>query len=198
LNSSSDVHDIVIQEQVLPDGEPAYKMIQHMINQSNGTKLNITNNYSTIATIPGPAIVISEGDSAHVTINHLDGNITREDFVASNPGTYVYQDDELGDRGLYGVVIVNPKDKMIEALINGNITSISTDELDKEVLLFMVGSTFWGMEIAKNGTQTPLWTNPVPVAEENQKIRFHIVGIGSSSTPSGHSHTFHLHAHRWV
>lgn len=198
LNSSSDVHDIVIQEQVLPDGEPAYKMIQHMVNQSNGTKLNITNNYSTIATIPGPAIVISEGDSAHVTINHLDGNITREDFVASNPGTYVYQDDELGDRGLYGVVIVNPQDKMIEALINGNITSISTDELDKEVLLFMVGSTFWGMEIAKNGTQTPLWTNPVPVAEENQKIRFHIVGIGPSSNPNGHSHTFHLHAHRWV
>src|SRR4029079_1005959 len=198
LNSSSAVHDIVIKEQVLPDGEPAYKMIQHIINQTNGTKLNITNNYSTIATIPGPAIVISEGDKALITINHLGGNTTQEDFVASNPGTYVYQDEELGDRGLYGVVIVNPKDRMTEALVDGKITTIPLDELDKEVLLFMVGSTFWGMEVDRNGTQTPLWTNPVPVAEENQKIRFHIVGIGPSSNPNGHSHTFHLHAHRWV
>ncbi|MDN5845000.1 MAG: multicopper oxidase domain-containing protein [Candidatus Nitrosocosmicus sp.] len=198
LNSSSDVHDIVIKEQVLPDGQPAYKMVQHVVNQTNSTKLNITNDYSTIATIPGPAIVISEGDKAHITINHLDGNTTQEDFVASNPGTYVYQDDELGDRGLNGVVIVNPKDRTTEALVDGKITTIPLDELDKEVLLFMVGSTFWGMEIAKNGTQTPLWTNPVPVAEENEKIRFHIVGIGPSSNPNGHSHTFHLHAHRWV
>ncbi|WP_197731161.1 multicopper oxidase domain-containing protein [Candidatus Nitrosocosmicus franklandus] len=191
-------HNIVLKEELLPDGEPAYKMVQHLIDGGNGTRLNVTSSYSPLATIPGPAIVINEGDSAHVIINHLDGNTTRENFVASNPGTFVYQDDELGDRGLYGVVIVNPQDKMIEALVNGKITSISLNELDKEVLLFMVGSAFWGLEIGSNGTQTPLWTNPVPVAEEDQKIRFHVVGIGPSSNPNGHSHTFHLHAHRWV
>ncbi|MDN5847452.1 MAG: multicopper oxidase domain-containing protein [Candidatus Nitrosocosmicus sp.] len=118
--------------------------------------------------------------------------------MAPHSGTFVYQDDELGDRGLYGGVIVNPKNGMTEALVNGKITTIPLDEIDKDVLLFMVGSTFWGMEIGKNGTQTSLWTNPVPVAQENQKIRFHVIGIGPSSNPNGHSHTFHLHAHRWV
>jgi YVTN family beta-propeller protein len=196
--NSSTTHNIVLKEELLPDGEPAYKMVQHLVDKNNGTKSNITSNYSPLATIPGPAIVISEGDDAHVTINHLDGNITKEDFVASHPGTFVYQDDDLGDRGLYGVVIVNPQDRMIEALVDGKITSISVDELDKDVLLFMVGSTFWGLEISNNGTQTPLWTNPVPAVEEDQEIRFHIVGIGPSSNPNGHSHTFHLHAHRWV
>ncbi|MDF0680933.1 MAG: multicopper oxidase domain-containing protein [Candidatus Nitrosocosmicus sp.] len=195
LNSSSAaVHDIAIKEQVLPDGEPAYKMIKHIVNNS----MDVTGNYSDLATIPGPAIVINDGDIVHVAIQNLDGNITHEDFVAPHPGTFVYQDDELGDRGLYGVVIVNPKDGMTEALVDGKITTIPLDEIDKDVLLFMVGSTFWGMEISKNGTQTPLWTNPVPVAQENQKIRFHVMGIGPSSNPNGHSHTFHLHAHRWV
>jgi YVTN family beta-propeller protein len=197
LNSSSvtaAVHDISITEQVLPDGEPAYKMIKHLINNS----IDVTGNYSKLATIPGPTIVINDGDKVQVTIKHLDGNVTQEDFVAPHPGTFVYQDDGLGDRGLYGVVIVNPKDGMTEALVNGNITTIPLSEIDKDVLLFMVGSTFWGMEIGKNGTQTPLWTNPVPVAQENQKIRFHVIGIGPSSNPNGHSHTFHLHAHRWV
>ena len=195
LNSSSTtVHDIAIKEQVLPDGEPAYKMIKHIVNNS----MDVTGNYSNLATIPGPAIVINDGDKVHVAIQHLDGNTTRELFVASHPGTFVYQDDELGDIGLYGVVIVNPKDGMTEALVDGKITTIPLDEIDKDVLLFMVGSTFWGMEISKNGTQIPLWTNPVPVAQENQKIRFHVMGIGPSSNPNGHSHTFHLHAHRWV
>src|SRR6187551_82074 len=107
LNSSSTtVHDIAIKEQVLPDGEPAYKMIKHIVNNS----MDVTGNYSNLATIPGPAIVINDGDKVHVAIQHLDGNTTRELFVASHPGTFVYQDDELGDRGLYGVVIVNPKD----------------------------------------------------------------------------------------
>ena len=192
--TSSSKHDITIEEQVLPDGEPAYKMLRHLINNS----LDVTGNYSNIATIPGPAIVINEGDTVHVSIKHLDGNITQEDFIAPHPGTFVYQDDKLGDRGLYGVVIVNPHHQMTVALVDGKITTIPLSEIDKDILLFMVGSTFWGLEIAKNGTQTPLWTNPVLVAQENQKVRFHIVGIGPSSNPSGHSHTFHLHAHRWV
>jgi YVTN family beta-propeller protein len=198
VNENSTIHKIVLREQLLPDGEPAYKMIEHLISNNGANKLDITDTYSKLATIPGPAIVITEGDRAQITINHLNGSSTQEEFIASHPGTYVYEDDKLGDRGLYGTVIVNPKDKMTEVIVDGKIKPISLDKIDKDVLLFMVGSTFWGMEIGKNKTQVPLWTNPIPVAEVNQKIRFHVIGIGPSSNPNGHSHAFHLHAHRWV
>jgi len=198
VNGNSTVHKIVLREQLLPDGEPAYKMMEHLVSNNNAKKSDITGTYSKLATIPGPAIVITEGDRAQITIDHLNGSSTQEEFIASHPGTYVYQDDRLGDRGLYGAVIVNPKDKMTEVIVDGKIRPISLDVIDKDVLLFMVGSTFWGMEIGKNKTQVPLWTNPIPVAEQNQKVRFHVIGIGPSSNPNGHSHAFHLHAHRWV
>ncbi|HVH95494.1 MAG TPA: multicopper oxidase domain-containing protein, partial [Bacillus sp. (in: firmicutes)] len=198
VNGNSTIHKIVLREQLLPDGEPAYKMMEHLVSNNNAKKSDITGTYSEIATIPGPAIVITEGDRAQITIDHLNGSSTQEEFIASHPGTYVYQDDRLGDRGLYGAVIVNPKDKMTEVIVDGKIRPISLDVIDKDVLLFMVGSTFWGMEIGKNKTQVPLWTNPIPVAEQNQKVRFHVIGIGPSSNPNGHSHAFHLHAHRWV
>jgi YVTN family beta-propeller protein len=198
VNGNSTFHKIIISEQLLPDGEPAYKMIEHLVSNNNVKNLDITGTYSKLATIPGPAIVITEGDRAQITIGHLNGRSTQEEFIASHPGTYVYEDDKLGDRGLYGAVIVNPKDKMTEVIEDGKIRPISVDQIDKEVLLFMVGSTFWGMEIGKNKTQLPLWTSPIPVAEVNQKVRFHVIGIGPSSNPNGHSHAFHLHAHRWV
>jgi len=198
INGNSTIHKIVLREQLLPDGEPAYKMIEHLVSNNNTKNLDITGTYSHLATIPGPAIVITEGDRAQITIDHLNGSSTQEEFIASHPGTYVYEDDKLGDRGLYGAVIVNPKDKMTEVIVDGKIRPISLDKIDKDVLLFMVGSTFWGMEIGKSKTQVPLWTNPIPVAEENQKIRFHVIGIGPSSNPNGHSHAFHLHGHRWV
>ena len=30
------------------------------------------------------------------------------------------------------------------------------------------------------------------------EITFHVLGVGHAGHPTGHQHTFHLHAHRWL
>ncbi|MGH9976923.1 MAG: hypothetical protein ACRD8Z_13970 [Nitrososphaeraceae archaeon] len=109
-------------------------------------------------------------------------------------------DSRKGETGLFGAVIVNPEDKLTTGLIKGKIQGLSLNEIDKDIILFMVGSTFWGMEIDyhDNDRQIPLWTNPNIGGVIEQKFRFHVLGIGHSGNPAGHQHTFHLHAHRWV
>jgi 6-phosphogluconolactonase (cycloisomerase 2 family) len=190
-------HNVVLEEAMLQDGQAAYKMVVHTV--SNGSlEIDKTSLYSNYSTIPGPTIVLTEGDKVNVRINYLNGSSSNEEFIASHPGTFVYQDDDLGADGLFGAVIVNPKDGMTQALVNEKITPMSLSEINKDVLLFMVGSTFWGVEMDNNGTQRALWTNPVIGAHEDQKIRFHVIGIGPSANPHGHSHSFHLHAHRWL
>ena len=127
------------------------------------TLLNLTSEYGKIATIPGPTLVVNEGDLVKVNINDKNGNIqTSEEFVASKPGIFLYMDDSRkGETGLFGAVIVNPEDKLTTGLIKGKIQELSLKEIDKDVILFMVGYTFWGMEIDNhdNNRQIPLWTN---------------------------------------
>src|SRR3982751_5943545 len=84
VNGNSTVHKIVLREQLLPDGEPAYKMMEHLVSNNNAKKSDITGTYSKLATIPGPAIVITEGDRAQITIDHLNGSSTQEEFIASH------------------------------------------------------------------------------------------------------------------
>ena len=189
---------------------PAYKMISHIKTQnissaaatSDHNTTNVTSEYSRIATIPGPTLVVNEGDLIKVNIKDKNGNIqTSEEFLASKPGTFLYMDDSRkGETGLFGAVIVNPEDKLTTGLIKGKIQGLSLNEIDKDIILFMVGSTFWGMEINNhdNNRQIPLWTNPNIGGVIEQKFRFHVLGVGHSGNPAGHQHTFHLHAHRWV
>jgi plastocyanin len=92
-------------------------------------------------------------------------------------------------------VIVNPADEVdpIGKYIaegDGAITEATLEELDREYVLFMVGSTFWGQELYPD-EQIPLWTNPTLGSEEDELVRFNVIAIGDD-------HTFHMHAHRWV
>ncbi len=120
------------------------------------------------------------------------------DAAKGTAGTWPYHDhtfgSELGseDKGLFGAIIVN--DKKTKALIDGKVKNIKTDSLDKEFVLYMVETTFWGVEIdhTNGGLQTPLWTNPTLVAELGEIDRFHIIGLGTAF------HTWHMHAHRWL
>ena len=113
-------------------------------------------------------------------------------------GTWPYHDHTFGsalgseDKGLFGAIIVN--DKKTPALIDGKVKNIKTSQLDKEFVLYMVETTFWGVEIdhTNGGLQTPLWTNPTLVAELGEIDRFHVIGLGTAF------HTFHMHAHRWL
>src|SRR5215207_7227994 len=196
------MHQIEMQIITLSDGQPAYRMISHVVHNGSSQTADLTSRYSKSATIPGPTIVVNEGDNVEVKITNQNGTISSsEEFTTSIPGTFLYIDDsKMGENGLFGAVIVNPKNNTVDALADGHIQQLSLDKVDKDIVIFMVGSTFWGMEIdkKKNDVQIPLWTNPVFTAIQDQKIRFHVLGIGHAGHPTGHQHTFHLHAHRWV
>ena len=211
--SNNTMHKIEMVVITLPTGQPAYKMISHvksngsqsssdMTSSSSSNNIDLTPKYSKLATIPGPALVFTEGDYVNVNIKDKDGNlITSEEFLASKPGTFLYIDDsKSGENGLFGAVIVNPKNNVTTGLIKGKIQEFPLNKLDKDFIMFMVGSTFWGMEIdnKNNYKQSPLWTNPTLTGVVDQKIRFHILGVGHAGNPTDHQHTFHLHAHRWV
>jgi DNA-binding beta-propeller fold protein YncE len=212
-NSNNSMHKIEMIVVTLPTGQPAYKMISHVksngssssssdITSSSSNNIDLTSKYSKLATIPGPTLVFNEGDYVNVNIKDKDGNlINSEEFLASQPGTFLYIDDsKSGENGLFGAVIVNPKNNVNTGLIKGKIEEFPLNKLDKDIIMFMVGSTFWGMEIDNKNDykQSPLWTNPTLTGVVDQKIRFHILGVGHAGNPTDHQHTFHLHAHRWV
>ena len=52
----------------LPDGHTTYKMLDYkIIDKKNQTK-DITSRYSDLPTIPGPTIIMTEGDKAKLTL----------------------------------------------------------------------------------------------------------------------------------
>src|SRR5215203_2637554 len=122
--SNNTIHKIEMKVISLPTGQPAYKMISHfksngasfsvMNNSSTSNTIDLTPKYSKLATIPGPALVFNQGDYVKVNIKDKDGNfITSEEFLASQPGTFLYKDDsKSGENGLFGAVIVNPKNNV--------------------------------------------------------------------------------------
>jgi YVTN family beta-propeller protein len=188
-------NEVELEAVALPNGQYAYMMLSHTID---GESVDI--GYSDEATIPGPTIVLNEGEALEIDVTNsipgIDADIEVEgfDFGSAEPGTYVYKGEEGALLGLFGAIIVNADDGSVESYVDGQtgeIADVEADDLAKEFVLFMVGSTFWGQEIASDGEQTPLWTNPVISAVEGDLVRFHILSVGPG-------HTFHLHAHRWV
>ncbi|SEL00766.1 beta-propeller fold lactonase family protein [Nitrosovibrio tenuis] len=188
-------HDINLSAEVLPNGQFGYK---------RGDRP---------AVIPGPTLFVKQGDTVNITvINNTGkpagfkvpglsntsaakagpGGTISYSFNASKTGAHPYLGDGQELLGLFGAIVVDSVDGKVERYVDGDgaIKSVKASELDKQYVLFMVGSTFWGTEISKTGTQTPLWTNPVLGAVEEDIVRFHILSAGPG-------HTFHLHAHRW-
>ncbi len=191
------VHNISLTAKTLPNGQLAYAL--------GGNE----------AVIPGPSLFIKKGDTLNVTLtNNTEikvgfkvpglsqnsakvnpGKSKTYNIKAKNAGTYAYHGNMDGREmlGLFGAIIVDnahgPVDRYVED--NGNKTPVTQAQIDKQFVLYMVGSTFWGTEIDKDGTQKPLWANPNPGAVKDDIVRFHILSIGPG-------HTFHLHAHRWL
>ncbi|HEV7930002.1 MAG TPA: multicopper oxidase domain-containing protein, partial [Nitrosospira sp.] len=197
-------HNIVLSAEILPNGQYGYKMVSHGGNQGS--------NYPAIAVIPGPTLFVKQGDSVSVQlINNTKekvgfkvpglshgrqvapGETGNYSIDTSVRGTHPYHDEKLGLTGLFGAIVVDRPDGKVESYpdADGRIVPTRQQDVKKQQVLFMVGSTFWGTEISQDGTQTPLWTNPTLGAVHNDIVRFHIVSLGPG-------HTFHLHAHRWV
>ena len=62
------LHEIKMAAVELPDGHTAYKMLEYkIIDKENQTK-DITSRYSDLPTIPGPTLIMTEGDKARLTL----------------------------------------------------------------------------------------------------------------------------------
>ena len=189
LSQNGTVNEVTIQAEKLPNGQYAYRMLKHIIYDGQSVE-DLTERYPNIPTIPGPSIEMTQHDS--LILNSIDetGVKKTQKITAQNAGTFEYYGEHYRTLGLFGAIIVNPIEK-VPAQINGKVVNVDISSLEKQYVLFMVGSTFWGQEIDSNHNQKPLWTNPTLGADLNQLVRFHILG-------AAHQHTFHLHAHRWL
>ena len=66
--SSSVVHEIKMAAVELPEGHTAYNMLEYKIVDKQNHTTDITSRYSDQPTIPGPTIVLTEGDIARLTL----------------------------------------------------------------------------------------------------------------------------------
>src|SRR5215212_8893308 len=82
------MHQIEMQIITLSDGQPAYRMISHVVHNGSSQTADLTSRYSKLATIPGPTIVVNEGDNVEVKITNLNGTIL---IMKNSP----HQDQEL-------------------------------------------------------------------------------------------------------
>src|SRR5918993_1482439 len=183
------VNKVTIKAERLPNGQYAYRMIEHILIDGKSEQ-DLTKRYPQIPTIPGPSIEINQHDLLILISIDENGEQKTQRIEPKEIGSFEYFGDRFRTLGLFGAIIVNPIDK-VPAQIDGKVVSVDLNTLDKQYVLFMVGSTFWGQEIDANHNQRPLWTNPKLGADLNHLVRFHILG-------AAHQHTFHLHAHRWL
>jgi manganese oxidase len=63
-------HTITLRASTLPSGQMAYEMVSHKVKSPDGQERDITALYATGPTIPGPTLVLKEGDTAEVTLVH--------------------------------------------------------------------------------------------------------------------------------
>jgi FtsP/CotA-like multicopper oxidase with cupredoxin domain len=69
----SKTHEITLVAEELDNGLLAYRMESHTVDDGSDTE-DITDQYSTEATIPGPTIIIEEGDEVSLTIENGIGS----------------------------------------------------------------------------------------------------------------------------
>jgi len=68
---AGNLHNIVVYAERLAGGLYGYRMAGHIVRQPDGTQTDITNHYVTsTATIPGPTIILDEGDVAEIELLH--------------------------------------------------------------------------------------------------------------------------------
>ena len=193
-------HNIHLSAQTLPNGQHAYRMLSHTSSEGS------TPTYPDEATIPGPTIFVKQGDVLNVALTNntqlkvglttggievSPGDTKSFTYTADQVGAFPYYDKDSHLVGLFGALIVDHANGSVDSFIDeaGTIVPTKRADLDKEIVMFMIGSTFWGTEIVNN-TEIPLWTNPTLGAVKDDLVRFHILSLGPG-------HTWHLHAHRW-
>src|SRR5215203_995600 len=67
-NLSPKLHEIKMAGVEFPDGHQAFKMLEYKIIDKENRTQDITSRYSSLPTIPGPTLVMTEGDTASLTL----------------------------------------------------------------------------------------------------------------------------------
>lgn len=67
---ASEHHRITLKAASLPSGQLAYEIVDHKIRAADGRERDVTARYAAGPTIPGPTLVMTEGDTAEVTLRH--------------------------------------------------------------------------------------------------------------------------------
>lgn len=82
--AAGELHKIELVAEKLGGGYFAYRMKQHVVSDMDGSnEQNITSRYPDFATIPGPTIIINEGDEVDLTLIHqFDPEAPGEDQVS--------------------------------------------------------------------------------------------------------------------
>jgi hypothetical protein len=62
------IHEIKMAAVELPEGHTAYKMLEYKVIDKQNHTTDITSRYSDQPTIPGPTIILTEGDIARLTL----------------------------------------------------------------------------------------------------------------------------------
>lgn len=69
--SAGNFHNIILFAEKLADGLYGYRLSEHKIKSPDGTEIDITHRYVTdTATIPGPTLILDEGDIAEIELLH--------------------------------------------------------------------------------------------------------------------------------
>jgi len=183
------IHKVTIEAKKLQNGQYGYLMKKHIVLDDDSEQ-DLTYRYPNFPTIPGPTLEIQTDDLLILTSIDENGNIKTQNIQPKKTGSFEYFGENSSTLGLFGAIVVDSSNK-IPSKVDGKVIEVDPKDLEKQYVLFMVGSTFWGQEINSKHIQKPLWTNPTLGADLNQLVRFHVLGAANQ-------HTFHLHAHEWV
>lgn len=100
---AGNLHRIGMFAEELEGGYYAYRMMNYEIISQDGSASNITTRYSTAATIPGPTIIVTEGDEVEIELmyqidpdlenpkhNHVSLHVHGVHFDIDSDGTLKY------------------------------------------------------------------------------------------------------------
>ncbi|MDX1373520.1 MAG: hypothetical protein R3321_13685, partial [Nitrososphaeraceae archaeon] len=190
INSvEGNIHKVTIEAKKLQNGQYGYVMKKHIVLDDDSEQ-DLTYRYPNFPTIPGPTLEINTDDLLILTSIDENGNIKTQNIQPKKTGSFEYFGENYSTLGLFGAIIVDSPNK-IPSKVDGQVVEVDPNDIEKQYVLFMVGSTFWGQEINSKHIQKPLWANPTLGADLNQLVLFHVLGAANQ-------HTFHLHAHEWV
>ena len=88
-----ETHMISLKAANLPSGQLAYQMLSHKIKSTGGVIRNVTDRYKQVPTVPGPTIVMTEGDVAEVTLEHGIGGSNLPVSIHVHGVHYKIEDD---------------------------------------------------------------------------------------------------------